>query len=572
MVCLALGREGMLTQHDPLVYYTLAVLLVIGYFWPRLGDPFFRAIERWGSRLATHQAASAAGVALLVVILRLAVLPLDGIPVPSIHDEFSYLLAADTFAHGRLTNPPHPLWIFFETFHVNVLPTYMSKYPPAQGAVLAIGQLLGHPWIGVLLSMGAMCGLITWMLQGWLPARWALLGGMLTAARFFAFSYWMDSYWGGALPAIGGAVALGALPRLLRHQRWRDGILLGLGIGILANSRPYEGMIFCLPLAGALGWWLLRDRKARLPGARWHVIAAISCMLIASGAFMAYYNWRGTGNALLFPYVLNERTYFSTPDFCWQEMGPARHYRNAQFDEYYNRWCRRVWRMGRLTPTRAGIDLGGWRKLKDLQGFYLPTAFFLPVLAALPWILRNRKGRFLLLVCACTTLGILPVVWFQMHYAAAMTAAALGVSMIGLRYIRAWSVSGRAAGLGLSRALVISHLLPILLGLALVGQEHTLKYPSPVWTTYYRLQMEAQLESKPGQQLVLVRYSAKHNPEEEWVYNRADIDHAKVVWAREIPGEDLRPLFDYFRDRQVWLIEPDTSPLMLQTYPSHPNP
>src|SRR5215469_9976251 len=170
-----------------------------------------------------------------VILVRLALLARLPVPVPGVHDEFSYLLMGDTFAHGRLSNPPHPMWISLETFHVNWFPRYASMYPPGQGVVLAIGQLLGRPWVGVLLSAAAMVVSIHWMLLAWLPRRWALVGGVVVWLKFCVTSYWINSYWGGAVAAAGGALLLGAFTRIVgkgrAHQtRTRDALLLASGL------------------------------------------------------------------------------------------------------------------------------------------------------------------------------------------------------------------------------------------------------------------------------------------------------------------------------------------------------
>src|SRR5207302_1879179 len=193
------------------------------------------------------------------------------VPVPKVDDEFSYLLAADTFAHGRLTNPAHPMWMHFETFHTIQQPSYASRYPPGQGLILALGQVLAHPVIGVWLSAALACAAICWMLMGWLtPPRWALIGGFL-AILHPEILFWSQRYWGGSVTLAGGALALGGFRRLLSDHRdqhfrprVRDAALMSVGMSILIICRPYEGGVLILILLTILIIALFVQKKRSL--------------------------------------------------------------------------------------------------------------------------------------------------------------------------------------------------------------------------------------------------------------------------------------------------------------------
>lgn len=572
LAVLTVGTLMMVKIETALVIFAL----LLAFLRPNLGSRWFKYLEQIFSRLAHRRTLAIVLSGTLALVLRVAILPVEPIPQPAIQDEFSYLLGADTFLHGRLTNPTHPMWVHFESFNIIQKPTYASIYPPVHALFLALGRLVfGHPFWGVWLSLGIMSAAICWMLQGWISPPLALLGAFLCVVRFCTFSFWANSYMVPAASALGGALTLGALPRIKQSPSVKNSLLLGLGLAILANTRPYEGLVFSIPIAISLLVWMFRKNSLPALTLLRRVIAPLGIVLLVLAIAMAYYNWRVTRSPFLMPHRVGEFTYASVPKFLWEK---PRHI------EFRHQVMRNYDRVEIMLYSGYQMHLG----LLTMSGlkfvlfwlFYIGPILTVPFLAGLltvpsgfSWRAISKDTRFLLTLCGTCFLGFGVETMFNNYYAAPMLGLILLLVAIALRRIYHWR--WRKAGTGR----IISWSIPIVVVLSFLarsvsdplhftpsGLTLARLWCAPWSSDYGRPKILAFLNSEPGQQLVIVRYAPVHNTMDEWVYNDADIDNSKIVWAREMDPKNDAELLKYFNDRKAWLLEADDNPPKLLSY------
>ena len=278
---------------------------VLYYMLSRRSDRLWRdaaldpVVRYWAGR--PRLATAALVLASFVLYVLSARWVFDGRPL--LVDEVAQLFQARIFATGRIAGVLDPAPELFSALHlIERDGRIFSQFPPGGPGVLAIGVLLGAPWIAV-----PLCGaLAVWCFSAFTRGVEADRPGVsLLASLLFAFAPYMVFMAGSQMnhvpTLLGVCAALLALERSTApgtrlQRRSLCALACGLALGFAATVRPVDAVAFALPVAVWLGWRAVRDRQELLP-------------LIASGigvaipvAWMLWFNGRTTGSPLLFGY------------------------------------------------------------------------------------------------------------------------------------------------------------------------------------------------------------------------------------------------------------------------------
>jgi hypothetical protein len=520
------------------------------------------------ARLAKRTVVCTIVLALAPVALRLLLLAHHPVPTPDVYDEFSHLLVADTLRHFRLANPPHPLPQFFETFFTFQTPTYSSIYSLGQGLILAVGwNLFGLPWGGVLMATAALCALTYWMLRGWTTPAWALAGGILAVIQFGPLCQWTNSYWGGATAAAAGCLVFGSLPRLRAAPRTRDAVLLGTGFGLHLLVRQFESVFLAL----AVGLFFLPGFRAAVRWRVWWKPVAVATLAVAPALLLTFaQNKAVTGRWTTLPEQLSQWEYGVPAALTFQPPPTPHHPLTPQQASEYR--AQLAFFQGPETLQTYLLRLE--YRIRFYRFFFLPPLY----LAALAFLTRLREWRYAWVAAtlAIFALGVNFFPAFQTHYLAALTCLFVLVAVAGLEQIARIAIRGQAVGAEAAGLLLLLSIAQfgfwygVHLAEAAGGLPEALRYETWDGLNHQnparRIFVNQQLAELPGKLLVFVHYQPHHLFQDEWVYNRADIDASRIVWARDLGDAENQKLLRYYSGRTAIRLNPDARPPELSPY------
>jgi hypothetical protein len=322
-------------------------------------------------------------------------------------------------------------------------------------------------------------------------------------------------------------------------------MLIGSGLAIFAMSRPFEGLIVAAIVT--LVVIVCCARRKRLPVLFTRTLAGLLLVVLPACAWLGYYNHRVTGHWWRMPWVEYAQQYMTTPILFGQPPPRNAVFRNDKMRQFHAGYeqqefarARGAGYFGRLANATREL----W------ENWTRPTTLVLLAPAAMLVLLRpGRGGRGCGARFGAATFVLLLVLhpaltpWMRPQY---LAPAAAGFVLWMTAALRTTARAGRV-GAALAAGIVAAQLAA---GVAMSAHFATRDRPPGI----RRDEIVRELESQPGKQLVLVRYTDSPQLIFEWVYNDADLDAQRVVFARSLDPQSDSELISRFPGRNVWLL------------------
>jgi hypothetical protein len=139
------------------------------------------------------------------------------------------------------------------------------------------------------------------------------------------------------------------------------------------------------------------------------------------------------------------------------------------------------------------------------------------------------------------------------HYFAGLTAAFMGLVLIGARQTAGWQPGGRPVGLALAASLLLVSIQGVpfrLLNILSTPATEARYQPQP------RREIENELQRHGGRHVVFIRVEPPFRDFPTlayWYHNGADPDSAAILWAQEINAGQDRAFLKMVQDRTPWV-------------------
>jgi hypothetical protein len=384
------------------------------------------------------------------------------------------------------------------------------------------------PIAGVWLSCGLACVALVWLLTACIPPLWALFTTLLFLLNPTVLVGWSQSYWGGYVAFIGGALFFGSLFRLIEKRKTSTSSIMAIGIFILSISRPAEGLLV-VTIGMIILYWSWKNNSI-IKNEGWPLMNYATALVFGAAViviFHLFYNNAVSGTPFKYPY------------FNWS-------YKDSNIDIIRN--------------YTGSTPLSNFKELTRTYNFFY-TPYLGIILLAL-FFVKDKKIIILstIFVVIQTSVSVFFTKGWP-HYMA--PTAPLHYVLIGTAFytLSCMSTKGIRTGGITASGLYIGFILLFISSLFLHVQSKV-----PYTWGQARQEKIKILNKTKAKNIVFIRYSRSHKVLNEWVYNEADIDQSQIIWARDLGNEKNKELIAYYPERNVWLLKPDKQPLTMRLY------